>query len=170
MHEGLRDCEYIDALTIEVWWNFDKMQIIFKAITGSSGHAFWGKELYCTLWRRLFDAGLVALESISPGKGIYYGTLRCRTLPSKENFPRQWPAPWFLRQISLSPVECHTFFPTKGRDRNFLLSLWIRLASYQNFITPQSWKHLYLHTFSFVVLRSWVWFYPHLQQLLAILQ
>ena len=31
----------IDAFTIEVWWNFDKMQIIFKAITGSSGYAFW---------------------------------------------------------------------------------------------------------------------------------
>ena len=29
-------------------------------------------------------AGLVALESISPGKDIYYSTLRCRTLPSKE--------------------------------------------------------------------------------------
>ena len=31
----------IDAFTIEAWWNFDKMQIIFKAITGSSGYAFW---------------------------------------------------------------------------------------------------------------------------------
>ena len=46
-----------------------------------------GKELHCTLWRRLFDACLVALESISPGQRIYYGTLRCHTLPSKENFP-----------------------------------------------------------------------------------
>ena len=44
-----------------------------------------GKQLYYTLWRRLLDAGLVALESASSGKGIYYGTLRCRTLPSKEN-------------------------------------------------------------------------------------
>ena len=43
-----------------------------------------GKELYYTLWRRLLDTGLVALESISSGKGIYYGTLRCRTLPRKE--------------------------------------------------------------------------------------
>ena len=34
-------CEPIDAFTIEVWWNFDKMQIIFKAVTGSSGHAPW---------------------------------------------------------------------------------------------------------------------------------
>ena len=63
-----------------------------------------GKELYYTLWRRLLDAGLVALESISPGKDIYYGTLRCRTLPSEENYPRQRPAPWFLQQILLSPV------------------------------------------------------------------
>ena len=35
----------------------------------------------------MLDAGLVALESISPGKDICYGTLRCRTLPSKENYP-----------------------------------------------------------------------------------
>ena len=35
------DSHHIDAFTIEVWWNFDKMQIIFKAITGSSGYAFW---------------------------------------------------------------------------------------------------------------------------------
>ena len=25
----------------DVGWNFDKMQIIFKATTGSSGRAFW---------------------------------------------------------------------------------------------------------------------------------
>ena len=29
------------AFMIEVWWNFDKMQIIFKAVTGSSGRAPW---------------------------------------------------------------------------------------------------------------------------------
>ena len=61
-----------------------------------------GKELYCSLWRRLFGAGLVALESIIFRKGIYNGTLRCRMLPSKENFPRQRPALWFLQQIFLS--------------------------------------------------------------------
>ena len=27
-----------------------------------------------SIWRWLFDAGLAALESISPGKGIYYGS------------------------------------------------------------------------------------------------
>ena len=48
---------------------------------------------------------LVALESISPRKGTYYGTLRCCRLPSKEKFPRQRPAPWFLRQIFLSPCS-----------------------------------------------------------------
>ena len=53
----------------------DKKHVIFKAITGSSSNC-----IACTLWRRLFDAGLVALESISPRKGICYGTLRCRTL------------------------------------------------------------------------------------------
>ena len=59
-----------------------------------------------------FDAGLVALESISPRKGTYYDTLRCRTLSSKENLPRQWPAPcFFLRQIGLSPRRV-PYFPS----------------------------------------------------------
>ena len=80
-----------------------------------------GKELYCTQLRRLFD---VALEGVSPGKGIYYGTLRCRTLPSKQNFPRQQPAPCFLQQIFLSWVQCHTFFPPRRRDQNSRLLLW----------------------------------------------
>ena len=31
----------IDAFMIDVCWNFDKMQMIFKVITGSSGHVFW---------------------------------------------------------------------------------------------------------------------------------
>ena len=32
--------------------DFDKMQIIFKAITGSSGHAFWSTALYGDdVWR-----------------------------------------------------------------------------------------------------------------------
>ena len=31
----------IDAFTIDVWWNFDKMHMIFKVIAGSSGHTFW---------------------------------------------------------------------------------------------------------------------------------
>ena len=33
----------------------------------------------------LFDGGLVALETITPGKGTYCSTLRCRTFPSEEN-------------------------------------------------------------------------------------
>ena len=69
------------------------------------------------------------------GVSWYYGTLRYRTLPSKENFPRQQPAPWFLRQIFRSPIQCRTFLPTKGRDWNFLLSLWIQFTSYRNSIT-----------------------------------
>ena len=64
------------------------MQIIFKAITGSSGYTFWGERTVLHSMETLFDAGLVALESTSPGKGIYYGALRCRMLPSKEDFPR----------------------------------------------------------------------------------
>ena len=80
-----------------------------------------GERIVLHSMETLFDAGLVAFESI-PGKGTYYGTLRCGTLPSKENFPRQRPAPWLLRDF-LAPVQCRTFLPTKGRDRNFLLSL-----------------------------------------------
>ena len=44
-------------------------------------------------------------------------------LPSKENFPRQPLPPWFLQWIFLSPIQCRTFPPTKGRDQNFLLLL-----------------------------------------------
>ena len=113
----------VDAFTIDVRWNFDKMQMIFKAITESFGHAFWWERTVLHSMETLFDAGLVALESISAGKGSYYGTLRYRTLPSKENYPRQRPAPWFLRQVLLSLVQCRTILPTKGRDRNFRLSL-----------------------------------------------
>ena len=40
-----------------------------------------GKELYCALRKRLFDAGLGALERNGPGNGVYYGTLRCQLLP-----------------------------------------------------------------------------------------
>ena len=108
-----------------------------------------GKELYRTQWRKLFDAGLVALEIISPGKDTNYGILRCCTLPSRENFPRQWPAPWLLRQIFRLPVLCRTFLLTKGHDHNFLLSLWIQFASSQNSITPRLWKHLYSYDYSY---------------------
>ena len=112
----------MSAFTMKAWWIYDKMQIIFKAITGSSGHAFWWERAVLHSMKT-FDAGLVALESISPTKCIHYGTLRCRTLPSKENYPRQRLAPWFLRHIFLLPVQCR--LPTKGCDWNFLLSLWI---------------------------------------------
>ena len=33
-----------DAFTIEVWWNFDKMQIMFKAITEVPVTPLGGKE------------------------------------------------------------------------------------------------------------------------------
>ena len=89
----------MDAFTIEVWWNFDKIQIIFRVITGSSSLATILHSMEMS-----FDTGLVALESISLWKCIYYGMLRCHTLPSKENFPKQQPALWFLWQILLSPI------------------------------------------------------------------
>ena len=49
---------------------------------------------------------------------------------------------------SLSPVQCCTYLPTKGRDQDFLLSLWIWFASYELFITTESWKHLYKTTWT----------------------
>ena len=58
-----------------------------------------------SLWRRLFDAGLAALESIN----TYCGTLSLRTLLSGENLQ---PAPWFLRQTGA--VLLSNMFPTKG--------------------------------------------------------
>ena len=71
----------------------------------------------------LLDTGLVALIGKYHSR-TYYGMLRCCTLPIKENFPRERPAPWLLRQIFLLPVQSCTFLPTKGRHWNFLLSLW----------------------------------------------
>ena len=42
----------IDAFTIEVCWNFDNVQIIFRAITGSFGHIFWWEVKCGTVWAR----------------------------------------------------------------------------------------------------------------------
>ena len=94
-----------------------------------------GKELHCTLWRRLFDACLVALESISPGQRIYYGTLRCRTLPSKENFPKQRLLPWFFAtDFSLALTVAH--FPSHQGARPELpvtaLNIFIKIPSHLN--------------------------------------
>ena len=119
-----------------MWWNFVKMQIIFKAIAGSSGYAFK------LLWRRLFDAGLVALESISPGQRIYYGTLRCHTLPSKENFPRQRLPPWFFAtDFSLARTVPH--FPShQGAWPELPVTALNITCILSKSITPQSWKHI----------------------------
>ena len=82
----------IDPFTNYMYENFDKMQMIFKAITGTTGYASWWEITVCYSMETviLFDAGLVALEStcISPGKGTPHSTLRCHTLPSGENFSR----------------------------------------------------------------------------------
>ena len=59
----------IDAFTIEVWWNFDKTQIIFKAITESPRHAFWWERTILVSVEML--VWYIALESISPGKDTY---------------------------------------------------------------------------------------------------
>ena len=55
----------------------------------------------------LFAAGMVALESISPGKD----TMVHHTLASKENFPRQRPALWILRNFSrgVTRTSCYCF-------------------------------------------------------------
>ena len=84
-------------------------------ITGSSGHASGGKNCTALYGDGCLTAGLVALESISPGKGIYCGMLRCCMLHSKENFPRQRPAMWFLQKIFLSPwYSAVLSFPPEG--------------------------------------------------------
>ena len=66
-------------------FTFDKVQIIFKAITSRA--SWWVLRSMETL----LDTGLAALESISPGIGklTYYGTLRYRTLPTRQSFSRQ---------------------------------------------------------------------------------
>ena len=82
------------------------------------------KELQCILRRQLFDVGLA---TFSPGKGIHYGRLRCftertsqgsakvlYTLPSRENFPRQWLAPQFLWQIFSPPYTVPHFLSCQG--------------------------------------------------------
>ena len=53
-----------DAFTINVCWNFDKMQIIFKAITGSSGHAPWWKGYYGTV-RAREESGAKSTELVA---------------------------------------------------------------------------------------------------------
>ena len=134
----------IDAFTIDVWWNFDKMQMIFKAITESSGHAFWWERTVLHSMETVVGRWSGSLGKYKSQKRylLQYAKVPYVTY-SKENFPRQRPAPWFLRQILLLAVQCRTILPTKGRDQNFRLSLWIWFASYQNSITPRSWKHLY---------------------------
>ena len=74
----------------------------------------------------LFDAGMIVLKSISPRKGIYYGMLRCRLLPSEENFQIMavTSSVIFVTDFSLACTVPH-FPSTKGRDQNFLLSLWM---------------------------------------------
>ena len=102
----------IYAFTIKKWWNFAMRQIIFKAITGSFAHAFWWETIALQSMEMLLDTCLVALESI-PEKVLRYAKV-LYTLPSKENFPRQRPAPWFLWQIFLLPVQCRTFLLPRG--------------------------------------------------------
>ena len=53
--------------------NFDKMQMTFKVMTGSSSYTYhlwpgW-KELYSALWRHLFDAGLSQAAPFTEKKG-----------------------------------------------------------------------------------------------------
>ena len=46
-----------------------------------------------------------------------YGDVRF--LAKRTSQGMQQPAPWFLWQIFLSPVQHCTFLPTKGHDQNF---------------------------------------------------
>ena len=123
---------YIDAFMNCTCENFDKMQIIFKAITESSGCAPWWERKCCTLWRWLFDAGLAALESISPGEGIYYGTLRCHTLPSGERTSQgSNQLHVFYDRFFSYPYSTVQFFPTRWRDRTSGYR-FVSFAYYQN--------------------------------------
>ena len=61
-HKRLMNCLSIDTFTINVWLNFDKMQMTYKVITGSSGHAF--------LWER------TVLHSMETVVGHWSGSLR----------------------------------------------------------------------------------------------
>ena len=91
------------------------MQMIFKAINEVPVTPSGGKELYYTLWRRLLDAGMVALESISPGKDIYYGTLRCRMLSSKENYTQgSDQLHGFCDRFFSCPYSATLSFPPRG--------------------------------------------------------
>ena len=92
------------------------MRCKFKAITGTTGYTSWWEITVCHSMETVisFDAGLVALQSIriSPGKGVHHSTLRCHTLPSGENFSRQWPAPWFYdRFFSCQYSATFSFLP-----------------------------------------------------------
>jgi len=72
----------IDAFTIEVWWNFDKMQIIFKALTGSSVTPLGGKEsaaLYGREKNLLQKTTEVVAALGSSLLGSVYGTLAYRS-------------------------------------------------------------------------------------------
>ena len=102
VNRKLRLLYFHDRGVMEFWRQSDNRKFRSSLLVGKN----------CTaLYETLFDAGLIALQSISPGKGIYYGTLRCRTLSSKENFPRQRPALWLLRQ---HPYSAALSFPPRG--------------------------------------------------------
>ena len=108
----------------------------------------------------MFD-GLVALESTLYQSWkrylLWYAKVPYVTYIAKWTFQG---SDQLRGQIFLSPVQCRTILPTKGRDRNFRLSLWIWFASYQNSITPR-WKHLQLfviiHDNDFYA-KSWITF------------
>ena len=77
-------------------------------------------------------------KHLSSRKGIYYGMLSAIRYLAKRTsqLPKTAPSSVvFVTDFSLA-VHCRTFLPTNRPDRDFLLSLRIQFAFYQNFITP----------------------------------
>ena len=60
---------------------------------------------------------LVALESISPGKDIYYSTLRCHMLPSNKNFQGSDQLRGFCDRFFSYLYSAALSFPQRGMTR-----------------------------------------------------
>ena len=107
------------------------MQIIFKAITRSSGHAsWWGKN--CTA---LYEEGCLMPQPWKVSK-VLTAVRKKRKSPTGENFPRQWPAPWLLRQIFLPVI--HTELQNLVTGRKILTRCHIHESIYS---ALKVWSH-----------------------------
>ena len=107
-----------------------------------------GKELTTALyrvWRRLFDAGLAALESISPGKGIYYGTLGAVCYLAKRTSQGSDQLHGFYDRFFSRLYSVAFSFPRRGVTG----TAYYRFEYNLHFRTYNSWKHPYDLCWSF---------------------